>query len=307
MPARLVTVRGLPLCSAPMHLVLISGLSGSGKSIALNVLEDAGYYCVDNLPSALLPTLIEQLRGDGREDVAVAIDVRGGAGIENLPPLVEQLRGDGIETRFLFLDAKDDTLLKRYSETRRRHPLARDSLTLSEAIKEERSRLEAIANIGHHIDTSDLKAGTLREWVRQFIDAPPGGGLTLLFQSFGFKHGIPLDADLVFDVRCLPNPHYEPELRPLTGRDQPVADFLEAQEEVGRMRDDLFRFVSNWLPSYIRDSRSYLTVAIGCTGGQHRSVFLVEWLARQFDDGGSDLRVLRRHRELAQAPAPSAP
>jgi UPF0042 nucleotide-binding protein len=289
-----------------MHLVLISGLSGSGKSIALNVLEDAGYYCVDNLPSALLPTLIEQLRGDGCSEVAVAIDVRGGAGIDSLPQMVEQLRADGIDTRFLFLDAKDDTLLKRYSETRRRHPLARDKLTLSEAIQEERKRLEAIAHVGHHIDTSDLKAGTLREWVRQFIAAPPGAGLTLLFQSFGFKHGIPLDADLVFDVRCLPNPHYDPELRPLTGRDAPVVSFLEAQEEVGRMRDDIFHFVSTWLPSYVRDSRSYLTVAVGCTGGQHRSVYLVEWLARQFDDGGKpasgDLRVLLRHRELALAP-----
>jgi UPF0042 nucleotide-binding protein len=289
-----------------MHLVLISGLSGSGKSIALNVLEDAGYYCVDNLPSALLPTLIEQLRSEGRSEVAVAIDVRGGAGIENLPQMVEQLRSGGIDTRFLFLDAKDDTLLKRYSETRRRHPLARDNLTLSEAIREERDRLEAIANVGHHIDTSDLKAGTLREWVRQFIATPPGAGLTLLFQSFGFKHGIPLDADLVFDVRCLPNPHYDPELRPLTGRDAPVVAFLEAQEEVGRMRDDIFHFVSTWLPNYVRDSRSYLTVAVGCTGGQHRSVYLVEWLARQFDDGGKpasgDLRVLLRHRELALAP-----
>lgn len=296
MPARLVTVRTHPLCSAPMHLVLISGLSGSGKSIALNVLEDAGYYCVDNLPSALLPTLIEQLRGDGRSEVAVAIDVRGGAGIESLPQMVEQLRAAGIDTRFLFLDAKDDTLLKRYSETRRRHPLARDSLTLSEAIKEERERLEAIANVGHHIDTSDLKAGTLREWVRQFIAAPPGAGLTLLFQSFGFKHGIPLDADLVFDVRCLPNPHYERELAPLTGRDRPVVAFLEALPEVERMYGDIHHFVASWLPDYARDNRNYLTVALGCTGGRHRSVYLVERLARAF---GQSYQVLVRHRELS--------
>ena len=291
-----------------MHLVLISGLSGSGKSIALNVLEDAGYYCVDNLPSALLPALIEQITQEGRSDVAVAIDVRGGASLDHLPPMLGQLRQSGIEPRFLFLDAKDDTLIKRYSETRRRHPLACDNLTLAEAIKEERNRLEVIAHIGHHIDTSDLKASTLREWVRQFITAPPGAGLTLLFQSFGFKHSLPLDADLVFDVRCLPNPHYEPELRPLTGRDAPVIDFLDQQQDVARMRDDIARFVSAWLPNYVRDSRSYLTVAIGCTGGQHRSVYLVEALARHFanasDPACGNLRVLLRHRELALAPTP---
>ena len=284
-----------------MHLVLISGLSGSGKSIALNLLEDAGYYCVDNLPAPLLPQLVGHLQQAGRDTVAVAIDVRSG-GVAELPGLLGELRGDGIDARFLYLDANDDTLLKRYSETRRRHPLAYAGRTLAEAIGEERRQLEEIAQLGHHIDTSDLKPGVLREWVRQFISVPAGAGLTLLFQSFGFKHGLPLDADLVFDVRCLPNPYYDPTLRPLTGRDAPVADFLAAQEDVQRMRDDLFHFVSNWLPAYVRDSRSYLTVAVGCTGGQHRSVYLTEWLSRQFagDDANADgLRVLTRHRELA--------
>jgi UPF0042 nucleotide-binding protein len=287
-----------------MHLVLISGLSGSGKSIALNVLEDGGYYCVDNLPSGLLPQLIDCLAAQGYDKVGVAMDVRGGAGIRELPKLLAHLK-EKVELRFLFLDAKDDTLLKRFSETRRRHPLANEGRTLVEAIREERELLEEIATLGHHIDTSDLKAASLREWVKQFIAVDPGHGLTLLFQSFGFKHGIPLDADLVFDVRCLPNPHYDPELRPLTGRDRPVIDYLEAQPEVGRMAADIFHFVSQWLPSYIRDSRSYLTVAVGCTGGQHRSVYLAEWLSRQFRDGegesGEDgLRVLLRHRQLAK-------
>jgi len=284
-----------------MHLVLISGLSGSGKSIALNVLEDGGYYCVDNLPSGLLPQLIDTLAAQGYSKVGVAMDVRGGAGIRELPRLLESLKAK-VDLRFLFLDAKDDTLLKRFSETRRRHPLATDSRTLVEAIREERELLEEIALLGHHIDTSDLKAASLREWVKQFINADSRAGLTLLFQSFGFKHGIPLDADLVFDVRCLPNPHYDVDLRALTGRDQPVIDYLEAQEDVGRMAADIFHFVSQWLPSYIRDNRSYLTVAIGCTGGQHRSVYLAEWLARQFgDDDGEGLRVLLRHRQLAES------
>ena len=287
-----------------MHLVLISGLSGSGKSIALNVLEDGGYYCVDNLPSTLLPSLIDTLAAQGYTKVGVAMDVRGGADIRQLPRLLADLQAKSslAKLNFLFLDAKDDTLLKRFSETRRRHPLAAESRTLVEAIREERELLAEVAGFGHHIDTSDLKAATLRDWVKQFIAADPGHGLTLLFQSFGFKHGIPLDADLVFDVRCLANPHYDLELRPLTGRDQPVIDYLESQEAVGRMAADIFHFVSQWLPAYVRDNRSYLTVAVGCTGGQHRSVYLAEWLARQFQGGDSDgLQVLLRHRELADA------
>jgi UPF0042 nucleotide-binding protein len=281
-----------------MRLVLISGLSGSGKSIALNVLEDAGYNCVDNLPSWLLPQLLERLGAEGQERLAVAIDVRGGDSLRQLPGLLDDLRRRGIESHFLFLDAKDETLLKRYSETRRRHPLADAPRTLPEAIAEERARLQAIAGLGHRLDTSDLPPNTLRHWVRQFIALEPGEGLTLLFESFGFKHGLPLDADLVFDARCLPNPHYEPALKALTGRDASVILFLESQSDVVRMRDDIRRFVADWLPSYIHDNRSYLTVAIGCTGGQHRSVYLVEWLAREFVAGA---RVLVRHRELPVA------
>ena len=225
-----------------------------------------------------------------------AVDIRGGDSLEMLPQQLKALRNQGLEPKFLFLDAKNEILLKRFSETRRAHPLARDGRSLAEAIGEERERLESLAGLGHHIDTSDLAAATLREWVRQFIEAEPGQGLTLMFQSFGFKHGLPLDADFVFDVRCLPNPHYHTELRPLTGLDEAVAEFLDDQPDVHRMRDDIRRFVSGWLPAFIRDNRSYLTVAIGCTGGQHRSVYLAEWLAREF---AGRARVLVRHRELA--------
>ncbi|HYO27360.1 MAG TPA: RNase adapter RapZ [Azonexus sp.] len=279
-----------------MELVLISGLSGSGKSVALHLLEDAGYYCVDNLPVIMLTVLVRMLKEEKIRKVAVAIDARSGHGIELLPEKLRLLGEEGTRQIFLFLHANDETLLKRYSESRRRHPLAAEGQSLEEAIRAERELLAPISTLGHRIDTSGLKANALREWVRQFIEAEPGQGLTLMFESFGFKHGIPLDADLVFDVRCLPNPHYDPELRPLTGKDRPVIDFLEAEAEVIRMRDDISRFIATWLPAYIRDNRNYLTVAIGCTGGQHRSVYLAEWLGREFS---SKARVLIRHRTLA--------
>ena len=279
-----------------MRLVLISGLSGSGKSIALKMLEDSGYYCVDNLPSQLLQQLVGQLDQQGYDKVAVAVDIRGGDSIATLPQQLDSLRARDLELKFLFLDAKNEILIKRFSEPRRAHPLARDGRSLGEAIVEERDRLEGLAALGHHIDTSDVAAATLREWVRQFIDAEAGDSLVLMFQSFGFKHGVPLDADFVFDVRCLPNPYYDPTLRPLTGLDDAVVAFLEDQPDLHRMRDDIRRFVSSWLPSFIRDSRSYLTVAIGCTGGQHRSVCITEWLALEF---AGRARVLVRHRELS--------
>ena len=280
----------------PMHLVIISGLSGSGKSIALNMLEDDAYYCVDNLPVQLLPHLVDELARQGRDKVAVAIDSRGGESIAMLPALLATLRANDLDLQFIFLDAKTETLLKRYSETRRRHPLSSEQRTVTEAIAAERVQLESLAELGHHIDTSDLKPNALRQWIRQFVTRDTGPALTLIFESFGFKHGVPLDADLVFDVRCLPNPFYEPGLRALTGRDAPVIDFLEAEHEVLRMRDDIARFVATWLPCYVRDHRNYLTVGIGCTGGQHRSVYFAEWLGREFRD---QARVLVRHRELA--------
>jgi UPF0042 nucleotide-binding protein len=279
-----------------MQLVLISGLSGSGKSIALNVLEDAGYYCVDNLPAPLLTELITHLRMEGHERVGVAVDMRGGTSIAALPPQLRQLESDGIHLRFIFLDARNEKLIQRFSETRRRHPLADGDITLEEAIAREREALEALSSLGHHIDTSNLGPNALRAFVKDFADLDERSGLTLLFESFGFKHGIPLDADLVFDVRPLPNPHYDPALRPLTGRDQPVMNFIEAQPDAMKMLDDIHRFVADWLPAYIRDNRSYLTIAIGCTGGQHRSVYFVEQLAQRM---ASNVRVLVRHRTLA--------
>ena len=284
-----------------MQIVLISGMSGSGKSVALNVLEDAGYYVVDNLPGTLLPQLLTTLHSIGYQRVAVAVDVRSGASIAALPGEVERLRSMVADVRFIFLDARDETLIARFSETRRRHPLASEDVTLPEAIAREREALEPIARLGHRMDTSETQANTLRAWVKDFMQLDITEGLTLLFQSFGFKYGIPVDADLVFDVRCLPNPHYDPNLRPLTGKDQPVIDFLEKTPEVPRMAEDIRRFVATWLPAYIRDNRSYLTVAIGCTGGQHRSVYFAEWLAEAFK---ASVRVLVRHRSSARrAPA----
>lgn len=278
-----------------MQLTLISGLSGSGKSIALNVLEDAGYYCVDNLPVTLLPQLVSHLRAAGYERVGVAIDVRSGASISAMPQVTESLRTMVHDLRFIFLDARDDTLVARFSETRRRHPLAQPEVTIEEAIARERELLAQIAELGQRIDTSNLHPNTLRGWIKDLIVAAPGSGLTLLFQSFGFKHGIPVDADMVFDVRCLPNPYYDPLLRPLTGKDAPVIEFLQKTPEVLNMAEDIRRFVATWLPAFRRDGRAYLTVAIGCTGGQHRSVFISEWLAAVFR---TEINVLVRHRSL---------
>lgn len=278
-----------------MQLVLITGLSGSGKSVALNALEDAGYYCVDNLPEKLLPDLVAFLTQAGYSRVALSMDIRSGAALDALPRHLSALRGAGNDVKVLFLDAKNDTLIQRFSETRRRHPLANAERTLPEAIVHERRALEEVAGLSHHVDTSELSPNVLRSWVREFVEVP-AAGLTLLFQSFAFKHGIPLDTDMVFDVRCLPNPHYDPKLRPFTGRDEPIIEFCRAQASVQKMLEDIRRFVEDWLPSFDRDSRSYLSVAIGCTGGRHRSVYLSETLAAYFRTRHT--RVLVRHREL---------
>lgn len=277
-----------------MQLILITGLSGSGKSVALAVLEDAGYYCVDNLPVELVGQLVENLRTSGNERVALTIDARTGNAVAGLPAGVERLRAAGIDVRVMFLEAKRDTLIKRYSETRRRHPLSPLGLTLPECIDRERELVAGISGMAHHLDTSDLAPNTLRNWVKDFAELP-AAGLTLLFESFGFKHGIPLDADFVFDVRCLPNPYYDLRLRPLTGCDAPVAEFIRATPDAMRMLDDIHRFITDWLPSFERDNRSYLTIGIGCTGGRHRSVFFVETLAEKFR---ARTRTLARHREL---------
>ena len=279
-----------------MQLVLITGLSGSGKSVALNALEDAGYYCVDNLPVKLLPELVAFLAHAGYSRVALSIDVRSGEALEALPQHLAALRSAGTDVKVLFLEAKDDTLIQRFSETRRRHPLGDGRRTLPESIARERELLEDIAGFSHHLDTSELSPNVLRGWVREFVQVP-AAGLTLLFQSFAYKHGVPLDTDMVFDVRCLPNPHYDPKLRPYTGRDEPVIEFCNADPAVQKMLADITRFVDEWLPCFDRDSRSYLTVAIGCTGGRHRSVYLAEALAEYFRARHG--RVLVRHRELS--------
>jgi UPF0042 nucleotide-binding protein len=279
-----------------MQLFLISGLSGSGKSIALKVLEDSGYYCVDNLPADMLAALVEHLQRAGYSNIAVSIDVRSANSVQRLPPLLQQIKQQGVDVHVLFLDAQSDTLVKRFSETRRLHPLSDGVRTLPECVSQERELLTEISDIGHHIDTTELNANALRAWIKQFIKLDRAR-LTLLFQSFGYKHGIPLDSDLVFDVRCLPNPHYDALLRPLTGRDADVIKFLDNTAGAQDMFSDIRDFIERWLPSFVSDNRSYLTVAIGCTGGQHRSVYLAEKLAHYFEH---QQQVLVRHRELGQ-------
>ncbi len=277
-----------------MDLLLIGGVSGSGKSVALAALEDSGYYAVNNLPLPLVAETADYLAQAGRDRVAIALDVKTAPGLAGLPDTIARLRTAGWNVRFLYLDAKTPTLVKRFSETRRRHPFSSDSRTLTEAIEFERGLLTEVRPLGFAFDTSELPAAALRTWIKDFISVD-ATKLTLLFESFGFKHGVPLDADLVFDVRCLPNPHYEPQLAPLTGRDAPVVAFLEKLPEVERMYSDIYHFVSSWLPDYARDNRNYLTVAIGCTGGNHRSVYFVLRLARAF---APHYQVLTRHREL---------
>ena len=277
-----------------MDLLLIGGVSGSGKNVALAALEDSGYHAINNLPPSMLVDTLADLARSGRDRIAVALDVKTGPGLPHLRSSISAARVAGWTVRFLYLDAKTDTLVKRFSETRRRHPFSSDERTLTEAIEHERALLAPVREEGFVFDTSDLSAAALRRWITDFVAADPSK-LTLLFESFGFKHGVPLDADLVFDVRCLPNPHYEEALAPLTGMDAPVVDFLESVPEVERMYGDVYHFVASWLPDYARDNRNYLTVAIGCTGGRHRSVYLVERLARAF---AGRYQVLVRHREL---------
>ena len=278
-----------------MQLVLISGLSGSGKSIALNVLEDSGYYCVDNLPAQLLEQTVDLLRRAGHSKVAVSIDARTGDSLELLPRYVTALTQQPVDVRLLFLDANNETLIKRFSETRRRHPLARGELTLEECLARERELLSDIADIGHKIDTSGMLPNTLRRWIKELL-AIPTEGTTLLFESFAYKQGIPLDADMVFDVRCVPNPHYDPRLQPLTGLDAEVIRFLDKEPRVEALLADIRQFIESWLPAFHREHRNSLNIAIGCTGGQHRSPYFAERLGEHFRGRAS---VLIRHRDLA--------
>ena len=289
------------------QLVLVTGISGSGKSVALHALEDAGYFCVDNLPPELLPHFMSLDQARSQERLAVAVDVRTVGSLPAVLPLLQRLRDDGVVVRPVFLDASTDALVRRFSETRRPHPLSQGGHlgriqgpqsqghhALIEAIELERELLAELREVSTVLDTSQLRPAQLRLWLRELVQAR-NHRLTLVFESFAFKHGVPLDADLVFDVRVLPNPYYETLLRPLTGRDAPVIDFLQTHAEVAEMVDQIEAFVARWLPNFEADHRSYLTVAIGCTGGQHRSVYVAETLARRFSHHSGNLV---RHREL---------
>ena len=292
------------LTPSQREVVLITGISGSGKSVALHALEDAGFYCVDNLPPELLRDFLklESTRPDRR--LGIAVDVRSAGSLPHLLPLLEQLRHEGVAVQVVFLDASTDALVRRFSETRRPHPLSSEPApsehapdsrrALIDAIELERELLAELREVATVVDTSQLRPAQLRVWVRDMVRAN-GNRLTLVFESFAFKFGVPLDADYVFDVRVLPNPHYVHELRPQTGRDAPVSEFLRAQPEVGEMLGQIESFIARWLPAFEDDQRSYLTVAIGCTGGQHRSVYFAETLAARFRDRAA---TLIRHREL---------
>jgi RNase adapter protein RapZ len=284
---------------APLEVMLITGMSGSGKSVALHALEDAGYYCVDNLPPELLASFIDLEKQHKVGRVAIAMDVRSATSLPLVPRQLAQLRNEGISVKTIFLDANTDTLVHRFSETRRNHPLSTGQAgdqrrALTDAIEMERELLAQLREDSHVIDSSLIRSTQLQSYIKALIDSP-ATQLTLVFESFGFKRGIPLDADYVFDVRMLPNPHYDPLLRPLTGRDAPVAEFLKAQPDALTMLNQIQDFVAHWLPALSKDHRSYVTVAIGCTGGQHRSVFLVEALAKHF---AAQYNTLLRHREM---------
>lgn len=284
-----------------MKLVVISGLSGAGKSIALNVLEDLGYYCVDNLPLGLLEAFASELAAaePPPEHVAAVIDARNlGVAFDLFPKIKAAIQNQGVDCEVVFLEADDNAITKRFSETRRKHPLTAKDVSLLEAIRRERSLLEPFRDLADTcIDTSRTQYHELRELIRERVDRRPPETMSLQFMSFGYKHGIPLDADFVFDVRALPNPYWELELRRLNGRDARVAAFLDAQPAVEKMLKSLKKFLSQWVPAFEKANRSYLTVAVGCTGGNHRSVYVVERLAETFR--GDSSRVLVRHRDIS--------
>ena len=286
--------------TTPREIVLVTGISGSGKSVALHALEDAGFFCVDNLPPELLRELIQVEAAHGVRRLAAAVDVRTAGSLPYLMPVLDAMHAEGVVVRSLFLDASTDSLVRRFSETRRPHPLSKPAegldqhRALEDAIELERRLLAELRDRSTVLDTSQLRPAQLRHWLRELVNATDSR-LTLVFESFAFKRGVPLDADLVFDVRVLPNPFYIRELRPLTGRDDAVVDYLKGEPDVTDMLVQIQSFIERWLPAYQDDQRSYLTVAIGCTGGQHRSVYVAEQLARHFN---GRVATLVRHREL---------
>lgn len=283
------------------RLIVISGRSGAGKSTALHVLEDVGFTCIDNLPASMLINLLDQMQEtrDGEAlKIAVGIDARNLLGkLEHFPEIIEKLSASGIQCEVLFLDAKTPSLIRRFSETRRRHPLSSDKVNLKQAIAMERNLLDPIAAIAsRHIDTSNMTLHQLRDLIKKQIAPGNSTGMAVVFQSFAFKHGVPSDADFVFDVRCLPNPYWKTELRAYNGNDKPVIEFLDSQTDVASMLADLNSFLTRWIPRFIDSNRSYLTIAIGCTGGQHRSVYICDQLAQQFAPQLDNIHI--QHREL---------
>ena len=283
-----------------MQLVIVSGLSGSGKSTALHVLEDVGYNCIDNLPVSLLPALVAQIEihKDDRHKFAIGIDVRNAwQDLQIFPQMISTLKEAHLPFTVIFLDSQSSVLIQRFSETRRKHPLSDKHTNLAEAISNEQELLEPIRDTADQIiDTSHLTLHELRDLVKERVVGRDQSSMAILFESFGFKHGIPVNADLVFDARCLPNPHWKPNLRPLTGKDKDVIDFLEEQDAVGEMYQDLENYLERWLPRYQANNRSYITIAVGCTGGQHRSVYLSERLKTHFAERFHDVQV--RHRDI---------
>lgn len=285
-----------------MNLTIVSGRSGSGKSTVLHILEDRGYYCIDNLPASLLPLLAKRLADESTDipKVAVSIDARNiSSDLEQVPTIIDQLSTADLHVHVVFLDANSQTLLKRFSESRRKHPLSTADIGLKEAIDKESDLLEPISLLaGTTIDTSNMSLQSLRDTIKKRVLGSDNTSLVLLFQSFGYKNGVPVDADIVYDVRCLPNPYWDTNLRSLTGKDKAVQEFLDQQTDVKEMIADIQTFISKWLQKYEYTNRSYITIAIGCTGGQHRSVYLCEKLGELFSQ--SNARVQVRHRELSR-------
>ncbi len=282
-----------------MKLVIVSGLSGSGKSIVLQVLEDLEYYCIDNLPINMLEALTKEIISAKHEYIAIGIDARNVVTeLERFPQQVKQLQKNNIDCEIFFLEASTAALLKRFSETRRKHPLSDQKTPLSEAIIQEQYLLEPISsNADLRIDTSSTNVHQLRDLIKARVKKADNQSISIMFESFGFKHGMPINADFVFDVRCLPNPHWAPELRMLTGFDEQVIQYLDEYEEVKEMLNDIMNFMDKWIPRFEADNRSYITIAIGCTGGQHRSVYLVNKLAKMTKNKHNN--VLSRHREIS--------
>lgn len=284
-----------------MNLIIVSGLSGSGKSIALHLLEDMGYYCIDNLPISMLPSLIKEFTprpSEPVQNIAIGIDSRNiPDSLNNFDSYLDDLTEKKIKYKVLFLEANDQSIIKRYSETRRKHPLSKPNMSLEEAITLEKKLLEPVAYCADiTFDTSLTNVHQLRERIKERLINNNNSTTSILIESFGFKHGAPINADFVFDVRCLANPHWVPELRSLTGQDKPVIDFLESNSDVESMHNDILSFIKKWLPKFIAENRSYMTIAIGCTGGQHRSVYITEKIASELNKNYSS--ILMRHREL---------